>query len=156
MKLSNTTSFALGVAFLAALAQTAVASQETDRGAGLAKAAAHASLIERADVPQQPPRLPDGVVEAPRQRAPGIVAGKRAEAARKAQAEAQLQGEDAAHAAHVEAANRAAQGSAASAARNANADEHAAAGQARAQAARARAGKPDSPGNSGNAPGKNK
>jgi hypothetical protein len=154
MKLSITFSVAISVGCLA-LASSVGATEENARSAGSAKAAAHASLLERADVPREPPRLPDGLGQPPRRHGDNAP-GKKAQAERKAEADAQEQVDNAAHGARADAANRAAQGSAAAAAHNNDADERAAAGQARAAAARARAGKPTNPGNSGNAPGKQK
>jgi hypothetical protein len=102
------------------------------------KAAAHAALEEKADVPATPPHLPDAASDRARAAVGGGGAGTRGEAARKAHAQGQRNAGDDDRAAHADAANRAAEGSVAAAAKNANADSHAAAGQARAAAARAK------------------
>jgi hypothetical protein len=107
---------------------------------GNGKAAAHAALREAADVPATPPQLPELPPPAKaRNAAPTTTAGKNADTAGKAHAQAQKHAADDSRAAHIEEANRAAQGSVAAAAGSANADAHAAAGQARAAAARANA-----------------
>jgi hypothetical protein len=141
-------------AAVVATASVAAASLDDEGGVRSAKAAAHAALIDRADLPDHPPRLPDNLAEPPPRAVPGGRGhdDNRGQAIRKAKAEAQQQADDAAHAARADVANRAAAGSAAAAARNGNnADERAAAGQARARAAHAN--KPDKPGPPDN-PGK--
>jgi len=109
-----------------------------------AKAAAHASLSDRADVPDEPPRLPDRAAQPPVKVVPDAASRKKGDAIERARDQARQAASDAARAARADVANRSAQGAAASAAKSANADDHAAAGQARARAARA--GKPDHPG----------
>lgn len=142
---------------LALVAPGAVVRAEDDSGVRSAKAAAHASLIDRADIPDHPPRLPDSPAEPATRALPSAVRNTgRGEAIRKAKIEAERQAQDAAsHAVRADVANRAAAGAAASAARSGNADERAAAGQARARAARGGvapgSGTPDHPG----PPGKN-
>jgi hypothetical protein len=105
-----------------------------------AKAAAHASLSARADVPDEPPRLPDRAAQPPGKVVPDSSLRRKGDAVDRAKGQA---ASDAARAVREDVAKRSAQGSAASAAKSANADDHAAAGQARAKAARA--GKPDHP-----------
>jgi hypothetical protein len=130
----------------APLLSSAAASDQGAAHVHSAKAAAHASLTERADVPDHPPKLPDGLPEAAQRALPDAALRKKGDAVRRAKDEAQRGADDAAHAARADVANKSAQGSAASAARSGNADERAAAGQARARAARAAAGNPDHPG----------
>jgi hypothetical protein len=104
---------------------------------GAGKAAAHAALRDRADVPSTPPRLPQSASDHAREALANPAVGKKAEAAGRVRAEAQLHISDEARAARADAANRAAEASVAAAAHNANADAAAAAGQARASAAKA-------------------
>jgi hypothetical protein len=101
------------------------------------KAAAHAALSDGADVPATPPELPQHASDQARRALANAAFGKKGEAARKAHAQADQHGADAAIAAHADAADRAAQGSVAAAARSANADSRTAAAQARASAAKA-------------------
>jgi hypothetical protein len=116
-----------------------------DQGRAKGKAAAHAALDEKAELPTVPPQLPDQAAQATEKAraAPGKNAfGAKGDAVRRAHGQGQRQAAEDAKAARVDAADRAAQGSASSAAKNANADSHAAAGQARAAAAKAKAHPP--------------
>jgi hypothetical protein len=108
-----------------------------------AKAAAHASLSARADVPDEPPRLPDRAAQPPGKVVPDAALKRKGDVVDRAKDQARKAASDEARAVRADVANRSAQGTAASAAKSANADDHAAAGQARARAARA--GKPDHP-----------
>jgi hypothetical protein len=122
------------------LSGLAYGADEDVHSATHAKAAAHASLSARADVPDEPPRLPDRAAQPPGKVVPDAAHRRKGEAVDRAKDQA---ASDAARAVRADVAKRSAQGSAASAAKSANADDHAAAGQARAKAARA--GKPDRP-----------
>jgi hypothetical protein len=115
--------------------------------------AAHAALLDGADVPATPPALPAAASDEARKALANTAFGKKGEAERRAHASARKHASDAAADARIEAANRAAQGSVAAAARAANADARVAAGQARATAAKtAAAGHKSTPPVTGSAP----
>jgi len=103
------------------------------------KAAAHAALDQKADVPPTPPQLPDQASDRAQLVHLKTAFGAHGEAMRDARAHGQRKAGDDGRAARADEANQATDGAAASAARNANADSHAAAGQARAAAAKAKA-----------------
>jgi hypothetical protein len=101
--------------------------------------AAHAALLDGADVPSSPPALPAVASEQARKTLSDTAFGKKGDAERRAHARARKHADDDAAETRAEAANRAAQGAIAAAARSANADSRNAAGQTRASAAKASA-----------------
>jgi hypothetical protein len=99
--------------------------------------AAHAALLDGADVPATPPTLPATASDQARKVLDDTAFAKKGDAERRAHARARKHANDDAADARAEAVSRAAQGAIAAAARAANADARNAAGQARANAAKA-------------------
>jgi len=130
------------LAFVCALPLTAAFASANDDftagdGRAKGKAAAHAALDEKAELPVTPPQFPDQASDKARAALGKTAFGAKREAARQARGHGQQQAGEDTKGARLDAADRAAQGAVASAVRNANADSHAAAGQARAAAAKA-------------------
>jgi hypothetical protein len=103
------------------------------------RAAAHAALTDGADLPATPPSLPELLPDGARRTPDPATLGKKAEAAREAQNQADQHANDGAREAREDAANRAAQSSIVGVVRGAAADARAAAAQARTNSAKARA-----------------
>jgi len=130
-------------ALVSALTGVAVAAQDGVPGQRTGKAAAHAALIDGADLPANPPALPDLASERARGAVDETGTSKKSDSARDAQNQAEQHAVDNARLSHDEAADRAAQTSITGAVRSAAADSRAAAAQVRSNNARAKGpGKP--------------
>jgi hypothetical protein len=138
----------------AALTGAARAAEDDSAAHRPGRAAAHAALIDGADLPTTPPSLPELALEAPRRAPePGSLA-KKGELAREADSQADLHAGDNGRAARDEAANRIAQASLVGAVRSAAADERIAAAQARTTNAKAKAAAGRPPGGPRPTPGR--
>jgi hypothetical protein len=101
------------------------------------RAAAHAALTDGADLPANPPSLPELSVEGPRHAPDSAGLGRKADSAHEAANRADQHAADNARAARDEQANAIAQTSLAASVRSAASDAHVAAAQARTNGARA-------------------
>jgi hypothetical protein len=124
---------------LVALTGTGSASEDDGAAHRPGRAAAHAALTDGADLPANPPSLPDLAADGPRRAPDSATIGKK-DSAREADAQADQHASESARAARDEAANRIAQTSLVGAVRSAASDGRAAAAQARTNGVKAKAG----------------
>jgi hypothetical protein len=131
------------VVALAALTGTGSAAEDDGAEHRPGRAAAHAALTDGADLPANPPSLPELAPDGSRRGPDSAALGKKTDSAREAARQADQRASDSARVARDEAANRIAQTSIVGAVRSAASDGRAAAAQARATSAKAKAaGKP--------------
>jgi len=102
------------------------------------RAAAHAALADGADLPVNPPSLPELALEGGRRADPAAAAARRLDAPREAASQADQHAAESSRAERDEQANRIAQASVVAAVRSAANDAHVAAAQARSSVAKAK------------------
>jgi hypothetical protein len=128
---------ALGLA-VSALTGTVRAAEDEGAAHRPGRTAAHAALTDGADLPANPPSLPDLSLESPRHGLDPASGARKPDATREAASQADQHASESSRAERDEQVNRIAQSSVVAAVRSANSDAHVAAVQARTSGAKAK------------------